>query len=64
MQDEFLTLTKTLTIPLLSADDIDALNRLQKQWENWSQRERQHDTRRRRAAGCVQRVPRQPERRG
>lgn len=42
MQDEFLTLTKALKIPLLNADDVAALNRLQKQWEHWSQRERQH----------------------
>lgn len=42
MQNEFLTLTKALNVPLLAAADIDALNRLQKQWAHWSQRERQH----------------------
>ncbi len=42
MQNEFLTLTKALNVPLLSDDDIDALHRLQKQWAHWSQRERQH----------------------
>ena len=42
MQNEFLTLTKALNVPLLNEDDIEALNRLQKQWAHWSQRERQH----------------------
>jgi hypothetical protein len=42
MNDEFFTLTKALNVPLLSEDDIAALNRLQKQWAHWSQRERQH----------------------
>jgi hypothetical protein len=42
MQNEFLTLTKALNVPLLNTADIDALNRLQKQWAHWSQRERQH----------------------
>lgn len=42
MHDEFLSLAKALNIPLLSEDDIAALNRLQKQWDHWSQRERQH----------------------
>ena len=42
MHDEFLTMTKTLNVPLLSEDDITALNRLQKQWEHWANRERQH----------------------
>ena len=30
MHDEFFALTKTLHVPLLSEDDIGALNRLQK----------------------------------
>ena len=42
MHIEFLSLTKALNVPLLSEGDIAALNRLQKQWEHWSQRERQH----------------------
>ena len=42
MHDEFFALTKTLNVALLSEDDIDALNRLQKQWEHWANRERQH----------------------
>ena len=42
MHNEFLSLTKALNVPLLSEDDIDALNRLQKQWAHWSHRERQH----------------------
>ena len=42
MHDEFFTLTKAMNVPLLSEDDIAALNRLQKQWAHWSQRERQH----------------------
>ena len=42
MHDEFLALTKALNVPLLSEDDITALNRLQKQWEHWTNRERQH----------------------
>jgi hypothetical protein len=42
MQHEFLILTKALNVPLLSEGDIDALNRQQKQWAHWSQRERQH----------------------
>ena len=42
MHIEFLTLTKALNVPLLNEDDITALHRLQKQWEHWSQRERQH----------------------
>ena len=42
MHDEFFALTKTLNVALLSEDDITALNRLQKQWAHWSQRERQH----------------------
>jgi hypothetical protein len=42
MHDEFFALTKTLNVPLLSEDDITALNRLQKQWEHWMNRERQH----------------------
>ncbi len=33
MHNEFLTLTKALNVPLLSEDDIAALNRLQKQWD-------------------------------
>ena len=41
MHDEFFALTKTLNVPLLSEDDITALNRLQKQWEHWANRERQ-----------------------
>ena len=42
MLNEFFALTKNLNVPLLSADDITALNRLQKQWEHWANRERQH----------------------
>lgn len=42
MHIEFLSLTKALNVPLLSEDDITALNRLQKQWDHWSNRERQH----------------------
>ena len=42
MHDEFISLIKALTVPLLSGDDCAALNRLQKQWEHWAQRERQH----------------------
>ena len=42
MHDEFFALTKILNVPLLSEDDITALNRLQKQWEHWTNRERQH----------------------
>ena len=42
MHNEFVSLTKALNVPLLSEDDIAALNRLQKQWTHWSQRERQH----------------------
>ena len=42
MHDEFFALTKVLNVPLLSEDDITALNRLQKQWEHWTNRERQH----------------------
>jgi hypothetical protein len=42
MHNEFLSLTKTLNVPLLSEDDIAAVHRLQKQWEHWANRERQH----------------------
>ncbi len=42
MHIEFLFLTKTLNIPLLSEDDTAAVHRLQKQWEHWATRERQH----------------------
>ena len=42
MQYEFISLIKALNVPLLSGDDCAALNRLQKQWEHWAQRERQH----------------------
>lgn len=42
MNAEFLSLTKTLKVALLSADQIATLNRLQKQWEHWEARERQH----------------------
>ena len=42
MHHEFFALTKTLNVPLLSEGDITALNRLQKQWEHWTNRERQH----------------------
>ena len=42
MHNEFLTLTKTLNVPLLSQDDIAAIHRLQKQWEHWANRKRQH----------------------
>ena len=42
MHIEFLSLTKALNVPLLSEDDITALHRLQKQWEHWANRERQH----------------------
>ena len=42
MQNELIALTNALNVPLLSEDDIAALNRLQKQWEHWALRERQH----------------------
>ena len=42
MHNELITLTKALNVPLLSEDDIIALNRLRKQWEHWTNRERQH----------------------
>jgi hypothetical protein len=42
MHTEFLSLTKALNVPLLSEDEITALHRLQKQWEHWTNRERQH----------------------
>ncbi len=42
MHIEFLSLTKTLNVPLLSEDEIAAVHRLQKQWEHWANRERQH----------------------
>jgi hypothetical protein len=42
MHIEFLSLTKALNVPLLSEDDIAAVHRLQKQWEHWANRERQH----------------------
>lgn len=42
MHNEFLSLTKSLNVSLLGPDDIDTLNRLQKQWEQWAQRERKH----------------------
>ena len=42
MNDEFISVIKALNVPLLSGDDCAALNRLQKQWEHWAQRERQH----------------------
>ncbi len=42
MHNEFLSLTKALNIPLLSEGDIAAVHRLQKQWEHWANRERQH----------------------
>jgi hypothetical protein len=42
MHIEFLSLTKALNIPLLSEGDIAAVHRLQKQWEHWANRERQH----------------------
>jgi hypothetical protein len=42
MHDEFLALTKTLNVSLLSTDDIATLHHLQRQWEHWMNRERQH----------------------
>jgi hypothetical protein len=42
MHNEFLSLSKALNVPLLSEDDIAAVHRLQKQWEHWANRERQH----------------------
>ena len=42
MHIEFLSLTKASNVPLLNEDDITALHRLQKQWEHWANRERQH----------------------
>ncbi len=42
MHLEFLSLSKALNVPLLSNDDIAAVHRLQKQWEHWANRERQH----------------------
>ena len=42
MNEEFLSLIKSLNVPLPGADDIAALNRLQKKWEHWENRERQH----------------------
>jgi hypothetical protein len=42
MHTEFLSLTKALKVPPLSEDDTTALHRLQKQWDHWANRERQH----------------------
>ena len=42
MHIEFLSLNKALNVPLLSQDHAAALHRLQKQWEHWANRERQH----------------------
>ncbi len=42
MHNEFLSLSKALNVPLLGPDDIAAIHRLQKQWEHWANRERQH----------------------
>lgn len=42
MHEPFLTLAKALKVPLLSRDELAELNRLQSQWEHWSERERQH----------------------
>lgn len=42
MHNEFFALTKILNVPLLSAADVAALRDLQKQWEHWENRERQH----------------------
>jgi len=42
MHIEFLSLTKALDVLLLNEDEIAAIHRLQKQWEHWANRERQH----------------------
>ena len=65
MHIEFLSLTKALNVPLLSGDDCAALNRLQKQWEHWAQREApaRSGANRHGAAGGLRFVPRQSDRR-
>ena len=42
MPEQFISLLKTLNVPLLSVDDIAKLHDLQKQWKRWDARERQH----------------------
>ena len=42
MSDEFLTLLKTLRIPLLAEPDVAKLKVLQKEWKHWEAREQQH----------------------
>lgn len=42
MSDEFITLLKTLRIPLLAEPDIAKLKLLQKEWKHWENREQQH----------------------
>lgn len=43
MHEPFLALAKALKVPLLTRDELTELNRLQSQWEHWSERERQHE---------------------
>ena len=42
MSDEFITLLKTLRIPLLAEPDVAKLKVLQKEWRHWESRELQH----------------------
>jgi hypothetical protein len=42
MHEEFIPLLKSLNIPLLADAEIAALQQLQKRWEHWEGRERQH----------------------
>lgn len=42
MHEQLLTLAKALKVPLLTKDELAELNRLQSQWEHWSEREREH----------------------
>lgn len=42
MHEQLLALAKALKVLLLSRDELAEINRLQSQWEHWSERERQH----------------------
>ena len=42
MSDEFITLLKTLRIPLLAEPEVAKLKMLQKEWKHWESRELQH----------------------
>lgn len=42
MNQEFVSIVKTLKLPLLTADQVATLTQLQKQWEHWKQRELEH----------------------